>query len=98
MSRGVAVAADQHHAGLADALLRPDDMDDALARIVEAEDGNAMRRGVAADRLDHLAAVRLVDRGDVAAGRRHVMVGRAEGAVWPRDRQVALAEHLEGAP
>ena len=35
--RRVAVAADDRHAGLGQALLRPDDVDDALAEVVDAE-------------------------------------------------------------
>ena len=47
--RGVAVAAHQGHAGLADALLRADDMDDALTLVAEIEQGDAALRCVVAD-------------------------------------------------
>ena len=39
--RGVAVAADDRHAGLAQSLLRPDDVDDALVDAVDREIGDA---------------------------------------------------------
>jgi hypothetical protein len=48
VGRGVRVAADERHAGLRDALLRPDHVDDALALVVHREDGDARAFALAA--------------------------------------------------
>ena len=51
--RRMAVAADHDHAGLAQALLRPDDMHDALPAVVEAEQRDAGVARVGLQVLDH---------------------------------------------
>jgi hypothetical protein len=84
---GVAVAADDGDAGLCQALLRPHHMDDALARVAQAEHGNAVFNSVSFDRLHHSPRFGLVDRRDIAARGRDVMVGRPEGAVRPAQLQ-----------
>ncbi len=53
---GVGVAADDGHAGLREALLRADDVDDALAGRVHRVQGDAELGAVVAQRLDLLAA------------------------------------------
>ena len=76
----------------------PDHMHDALARIVQAHQHDAVLAGVVDDLLDH-ALERGIGEGAVAIGR-HVMVGDAEGQVRPRDLLVArldLVEALERA-
>ena len=77
------------------ALLRPDDMDDALSRIVEPEQLDAVLGRVLLD-LPHHA--RHLGIGDVAprAARRHVVVGDAEGQARLGDRHAALGQLAEG--
>jgi len=60
--RGVAVPADDHHAGLAQPLLWADDMHDPLSFVAEVEQRHAAFLGVDRKVLDHRAAVRCVDR------------------------------------
>ena len=80
--------------------LRPcsgtDDVDDSLPPVAQAEQGHAGGRRVRVEILHHAAAMRLVDGGEVAAERRHVVVGRCERAIRPGDRQTALLEHAKG--
>ncbi|EMA01347.1 Flp pilus assembly protein TadG [Haloferax denitrificans ATCC 35960] len=94
VGRGVAVAADDSHAGLGESLLGPDDVDDALlarggvrevdARVADVlfEFGHHLFGGVVAERP------RLVRRGDDVVDRRvrPVRVG---------DFEVALLQHAE---
>ncbi len=95
MGRGVAVAADDQQPRQRQALLRTDHMHDALARIVEAEQLDAVLGRVLLD-LPHHA--RQLGIGDVAprAARRHVMVGDAEGQPGLGDRHAALGQLAEG--
>ena len=57
MRRGVAVAAHQGQAGLADALLRADDMDDALTLVAEIEQGDAALVALVVISLDQPAVI-----------------------------------------
>src|SRR3546814_14760849 len=59
VSGGVAVAADDGHTRQGEALLRADDLDDALARVVHAEDRHAELRAVLLPSLDRSEARRL---------------------------------------
>ena len=59
--RGMAVAAHQGHSGLGHALLRPDDVDDALADVVDREIGHAELGDVALQHLNLLARFRVGD-------------------------------------
>ncbi len=95
VGRGVAVAADDQQAGQGEALLRPDHMDDALPRIVEAEQLDAVLGGVLLDLAHHARELGIGDIGPRAA-RRHVMVGDAEGQPRLGDRDAALGELAEG--
>ena len=61
MRRGVAVAADDGHARQGKALLRADDVDDALADIVLGIIFDAEIRGVLGKRLDLDAAFLVLD-------------------------------------
>jgi hypothetical protein len=45
--------------------------------------------------FDDAPAVRLIDRGEIVAERRDVMVRRREGAVGPPHRQPFLLQHAE---
>ena len=90
MGGGVAVAADDDHAGLADAGLRPDHMHDALAWIVQPEQREAVRRRVALQRLDHLAQRRVRDLARPRACR-----SACSGPAWRR-RAPARAARRRG--
>ena len=95
MRRRVAVAANYDHSGLAQALLGPDHMHDALPAVLEAEQRHAGRPRVSLEILDHGSASGLIDGGEVAAKRRYVMVGRRERTIGTTHRQVPLLKHAE---
>src|SRR5579872_2444954 len=81
--RGVAVAANDGHARLGHALFGADDVDDALADVVDAVILDAEFLDVAFERFDLLARFRFLDAARTV-GRRHVVVG-------DRDRRVGTA-------
>ncbi len=95
VGRGVAVATDDQQPGQGQPLLGADHVHDPLARIVEAEQGDTVSRGILLE-LPHHA--RDLGIGDVAAGRpgRDVMVGDAEGQPGLRHADTALGELAEG--
>ena len=93
--RGVAVAADDRHAGLRQALLRADDVDDALVEAVDREIGHAELDDVAFERLDLQPRLRLVDAGRAVAGR-DVVVGDRERRVGPAHLAAGELQPLEG--
>ena len=94
MGRGMAVAADHGQSRQGQALLGPDDMDDALARIVQAEELDAVTRRVGAEIVDHPGDLGI---GDVVAPtRRHIVVGDAEGQAGLRDAAIASGNLGEG--
>ncbi len=94
---GVRVAADDRHAGLRDAVLRPDDVHDALEVGADRVHRHAELLAVALERLDLLAAEHVADlvgaRGPVG---RDVVVGGREGAVGASDAAAGVSEALEG--
>ena len=92
--RSVAVAAHDGHAGLREALLRPDDVHDAALHGVQAVEADAvgLRVGLEQAQLD---ATELVG-GLVAALGRDGMVHRRNGAFGPANLEAALLEHGEG--
>ncbi len=81
--RRVAVAADDRHAGLGEALLRTDDVDDALARITHAVEADAELLAVPREHI-HLL-------GRDGVGHRLVEVGGRDVVVHRRDREVGTA-------
>ena len=95
MGRRVAVAADDQQSGQGQALFRPDNVHDALARIVEAEQPDAVLFGVVLDLAHH---ARDLGIGDVVTrtARRHVMIGHAEGQPGLRHLDAAFAKLGEG--
>ena len=94
--RGVAVAADDRHAGLRDAELRPDDVDDALAVGAERVDRDPELVAVALERLDLDAAELVLDaRRDGRAVGRRVVVGGRERAVGAADRAAGEPQPVE---
>ncbi len=86
VGRGVRVAADHAHAWQGCALLRANHVDDALARIIHLEFGDAVLVAVVVEGL-HLQARHLILDGTnatLAFGRgRHVMVRRCDDRVDP---------------
>ncbi len=96
MGRGVTIAADHDHAGLAEPLLRPDDVHNALPPVAQPEQRHPCGLGVCFQVFDDAAAVRLIDRGKIVAERRDVMVRRREGSVGPPHREPLLLQHPEG--
>ena len=79
---GVAVAADDRHAGLRQAQLRADDVDDPLLRVVQIVEPDAKLLAVVAERVDLLLGDRVEDRQRPIRGR-NVMVGRGHGPLGP---------------
>ncbi len=93
--RGVAVAAHDGHAGLAQPLLRPDDVDDALIDAVDREIGHAELDDIALQRVDLQLRFRLVDAGGAVAGR-DVVVGDGDRRVRPAHLAAGELQPLEG--
>ena len=92
---GVRVAAGDRGAGLGDALLRSDHVDDALGAGRGVEEADAVVLGVLTEGLDHLLGDRvgvglleLVGRDDV--------VDRGEGALRVFHLEAEVPEHAEG--
>ena len=85
---GVAVAADDRHAGLREAELRSDDVDDALLRVAHRVQADAELGAVGAQRLDLGAADRVLDHQ--RSGRDVVVLGG--------DREVGTADRAAGQP
>src|SRR3954452_24355779 len=94
---GVGVAAHDRHAGLGDAELRPDHVDDALAVGPHRVHADAELLAVALERLDLDAAELVADAGgDRRAVGGHVVVGGGERAVGPADLAPGHPEAVEG--
>ena len=96
MGRGVAVTAHDRHAGQGKALLRADDVDDALAAVGGVVIFDAEIGGVPGQRLDLDAAFLVLDAVHPVGGRRHVVVDDGEGALGLADLAVGQAQALEG--
>ena len=95
--RRVAVAADDRHAGLRDAELGPDDVDDALALGAQRVDRDAELLAVGLERLDlHAAELVLDERDRRRAVGRHVVVGGGQRAVGAADRAAGEPQPVEG--
>ena len=95
---GVAVAADDGHARLGAALLGPDHVDDAVARIAHGEEFDAGVGDVARQGLQlqpRLVVGDGVDALGLALGR-HIVVGDRQGQVGPAHRPMAGAQAGEG--
>ena len=93
--RGVAVAAHDRRAGQGEALLGADDVDDALADVLDVEQGDAEVPAVLLQGLD-LDARGLVGDALGAVGGRHVVVGHRERRIDAAHRAAALAQAFEG--
>ena len=92
--RRVAVAADDRHAGLRVALLRADDVDDALRGVVDVVQRDAELVAVVAERVDLLLRDRVENR-QAAVGRRHIVVDGGERALRPADLAAGEAQAFE---
>ncbi len=91
----VAVSAGDGGAGLGDALLGADDVDDALPAAAEAEVGDAELPGVFVQLLDHGFGEGVGEGGLLVVGGHDVVHG-GEGAVGVGDFESEIAEHAEG--
>ena len=95
MGRGVAVAADDGHAGLGHALFRADDVNDALADVRHGEVRDAELGAVPLQGLDLNARFRVVDAARTVGGR-HVVVADRQGGLGPPHPAPGRLEPLEG--
>ncbi len=89
------VAADDSHAGQRGALLRADDVDDALTLVAHAEQLDAVFAAIAIQRLDLGARQRIADTSGAARGRHVVICGGQHRAGAPR-LAVRQAQAFEG--
>ena len=92
---GVAVAADDGHAGLRESEFRADHVDDALPVAVHAEAANA-EFGAVGFELVELFGGDLVDDGQRAIRGGNAVVGGGDGEIGTADFEAALAQALEG--
>ena len=92
--RGVRVAAHDRHAGLRDAQLGADHVDDALAPVPHAVVRDAELLDVARERVELLARDVVLDRAREVP-RRHVVVGRRDRAIGPPHRAPGEPQTLE---
>ncbi len=93
--RGVAVAAHDRHAGQCEALLRPDDVDDALAVVELVVILDAEVPGVLGQRPDLQRRFDILDAA-AAVGGRHVVVDHGQCLVRCAHGAVGHAQALEG--
>jgi hypothetical protein len=93
--RGVGVAADDRHARQRRALLRADHVDDALAKVVHLELGDAVAVAVAVQRVDLQARDRVRDAVG-AIGRRYVVVTHRQVGRQSPDLAAGQVQALEG--
>ena len=94
MSRGVAVAAHDRHAGLSQSQLRADHVNDALFGIAHRMQPNAELRTVAPQRL-HLCPRHRVGDRLVDVDRRHIVVLGGDSQVAPSDGATGKAQTVE---
>ena len=94
VGRGVAVAADDRQAGLGEAELGADHVDDALVEVAHRVEADAELGAVAGQRL-HLPGGDLVGHRLVDVGGRNVVVHRGQRQVGPADRAAGQAEPVE---
>ena len=91
----VAVATDDRQARQGQPLFGSNNVDDALARVVEAEHLQLVVRGILGQLVDHPRDVR-IGRASLALTGGHVMVGDREGQIGPRDLALARPQLVEG--
>ena len=93
--RSVAVAANDRHARLRIAQLRPDHVHDSLPRIIQIVMGNAELVAVVAQRVDLFLRDHVNDR-QAAVGGGHIVVGRGHSLLRPADAATGLPQPREG--
>ena len=96
VGRRMAVAAHDGRARQGEALLRADDMDDALADVVHVEEFDAEFLGVRAQQVDLDLRFLVVDRHAPARRGRDVVVRHCERQLGPAHRPAVLAQSFEG--
>jgi hypothetical protein len=87
----VGVATDDRHARLGQAQLRPDDVDDALARVADAVERNAELAAVRVELLD-LGGRQRIQEGQATRGRWDGMVSGRDRPLRVANLQAALAK------
>ena len=92
---GVGIAADDGQAGQGEALLRADDVDDALALVGHGEIGDIEVGAVLVQGLHLDPRFGVLDAGR-AVGRGYVVVGHGQGGVGPSHRAPGGPQALEG--
>ncbi len=92
--RGMAVAADDRHARLRVALFRTDDVDNALANIVNVVQRDAELFAIGAERVDLLLRDRIQNR-QAAIGGRNVVVDGRERPLRPANFAAREAQSLK---
>ena len=95
MRRGVAIAAGNRHPRLGQALLGANDMDYALAVVVDVEERDCEFGRVLLDRVHHLFR-QIVDKGPRGNVGGHDVIYGGESALGEANGEPALSEHLEG--
>ena len=90
---GVAVAADDGHAGKRQPLLRSDDVHDALARVFDGDVGHGEVGDILLKGFELQDAVRL--RPHAPRRSRHIVVGHGDGRVRPAHPATGDAQPLE---
>jgi hypothetical protein len=95
MSGGMAVAADDGRPGKGEALLRPDDMDDALLGRGRGDIGHAEQGDVRFQGRQLLGALRIEDR-EARRGGRQIMVGDGKREVGPAHLAACRSQAVEG--
>ena len=96
MRRGMAVTADDGHAGQCEALLRPDDVDDALAAVVLRIIFDAEIGSVPGQRFDLDAAFLVLDALLAVWRGRHVVVDDSQRLFRMPNLSAGHAQALEG--
>src|SRR5579885_3764990 len=99
MRGGMTVAADDQQAGQRQSLLGADHMDNALARVAQAKQGDVSLSRICFEIPYHGRDLWIGDAGGAAA-RRLVVIGHAKSEPWLGDRASArfhLAEGVERA-
>ena len=95
VGRGVAVAADDRGSGQREALLRPDDVHDALPRIELVVIFDAEFARILGQLLDLLAALRILDAA-AAVGGLDVVVDDRQRLLWRAHLPPGQPQALEG--
>ena len=98
----VQIRADQDDARLAETKLGSGNVENALPIVTPTEPGNFVFVGIADQKLNHVANVRVGNAGnalgpDLRIGR-DVVIGKCKNLVWVRDRQALLMQSIERMP